>query len=81
MFTNAEQCPVCNTTVTDWTSRCPKCRYHPDCDDRDCYNRAQDDVASVVRYDYLTNCRPGSTNTTAWRRLVPSWLRRPGVTA
>ena len=80
MATTRERCPVCHNTVTDWSSRCPKCRYHPDCDDRDCYNRAQDDVASVVRYDFDIVSRRASP-TAAWRRRVPSWLRRPDVTA
>src|SRR5207244_8258196 len=45
MFNFQTQCPVCFTAVADWTSRCPKCRYHPDS-----YNRAQDDVAMIARY-------------------------------
>ena len=75
MFTFHRQCPVCLTRVTDWSTRCPKCRYHPDCDHHP-YNRAQDDVAMVARY------RPAvpPADHTAWRRLVPTWLRRPGVT-
>ena len=83
MFTTSEQCPLCHATVTDWSARCPKCRYHPDCDDRDCYNRAQDDVALLARYSTTERAAPAAPRAAtadghSWRRLVPGWLRRPG---
>jgi hypothetical protein len=79
MFSFRQECPVCSTRVTDWSARCPKCRYHPDCDPRP-YNRAQDDVAMIVRYPRPQ--RHASHNVAGdggWRRLVSAWLRRPGV--
>ena len=80
MSTPRHQCPVCHAPVTDWSARCPKCRYHPDCDDRDCYNRAQDDVALIVRSHARHDPRGrNATAAPAWRRFVPEWLRRPGV--
>jgi hypothetical protein len=78
MFTHRDECPVCRTEVSDWSSRCPKCRYHPDCDDRDCYNRAQDDVALIARYPVKPR---GSHARHSWRQLLPSLLRRRAVTA
>ena len=79
MFTFHRQCPVCLTRVTDWSTRCPKCRYHPDCDPRP-YNRAQDDVAMVARYRPPFRVTSQNVATEgAWRRLVSTWLRPPGV--
>jgi hypothetical protein len=77
------ECPACRATLTDWSARCPKCRYHPDCDDRDCYNRAQDDVAMLLRYDAAPRVRraPATGLGHAWRRLLPAALRRPGASA
>ena len=75
------ECPVCSARVTDWSTRCPKCRYHPDCDPRP-YHRAQDDVAMIARY------RPVKSPTVRvqargagsdWRRLLPPWLRGPSA--
>ena len=79
MFTMHRQCPVCHTAVTDWSARCPKCRYHPDCDDRDCYNRAQDDVALLVRCHSPASARGNPDARPSWRRFLPEWLRRPGT--
>jgi hypothetical protein len=82
MFSFRRECPVCSTSVTDWSTRCPKCRYHPDCDPQP-YNRAQDDVAMLVRYGRAESPRtpvvalPGEGR--GWRRIVPAWLRGPGV--
>jgi hypothetical protein len=80
MFSFPRECPVCSTRVTDWSTRCAKCRYHPDCDRRP-YNRAQDDVAMVARYRRPTRAASHDTVATggAWRRLVWTWLRRPGL--
>ena len=80
MFTHTQQCPHCNATVTDWSARCPKCRYHPDCDDRDCYNRAEDDVAILARYVTTAN-EPNEPTSVgrAWRRLLPAWAHRHGA--
>ena len=78
MFSFRRECPVCSTRVTDWSTRCPKCRYHPDCDPQP-YNRAQDDVAMVVRYRRPEPRRAHKTagDGSPWRRLVSTWLRRP----
>ena len=76
MSTHRDECPVCHTEVSDWSSRCPRCRYHPDCDNRDCYNRAQDDVALIARYPGLR----ASQETRPWRRLLPALLRRHPLT-
>ena len=76
MFTPRTECPLCHTPVNDWSSRCPRCRYHPDCDDRDCYNRAQDDVALIARYPGAHPAAGGTTSSDeGWRRFVPAWLR------
>ena len=78
------ECPTCHATLTDWSARCPRCRYHPDCDDRDCYNRAQDDVALLLRYDAAPRTRPPAATAGlghAWRRFLPATLRRLGVSA
>lgn len=80
MFTTNRQCPVCHTAVTDWSARCPRCRYHLDCDDRDCYNRAQDDVALLVRCHarpVRAAARGHGDEAQTWRRFLPEWLRRP----
>lgn len=78
MFSSRQECPVCSTRVTDWSARCPKCRYHPDCDPQP-YNRAQDDVAMIARYPRLPHEPSHVGNGSTWRRLVSTWLRRPGV--
>ena len=82
------QCPSCRATLTDWSARCPRCRYHPDCDDRDCYNRAQDDVALLLRLDAAPRSRPAVSDGRgpagcdhSWRRFLPAPLRRLGVSA
>ena len=82
------ECPACQATLADWSARCPRCRYHPDCDDRDCYNRAQDDVALLLRYDAAPRIRPGAApgreqagREYSWRRFLPAALRRLGVSA
>ena len=69
MFTVGRNfCPVCLEPVTDWSARCPRCRYHPDsCDS---YNRAQEDVALVARY----RAPSPESRTNRWRRLLPAWL-------
>lgn len=78
-FTTHRQCPVCHTVVTDWSARCSKCRYHPDCDDRDCYNRAQDDVALLVRCHAPPAPRGTPDEGHSWRRFLPEWFRRTGT--
>ena len=80
MFTPRIECPLCHTPVNDWSSRCPRCRYHPDCDTRDCYNRAQDDVAMIARFPAAQQpaAAPGAAPAgpdEGWRRFVPAWLR------
>jgi hypothetical protein len=70
MFKFQIQCPVCFTAVADWSARCPKCRYHPDS-----YNRAQDDVAMVARYDsYPPELAGTDAAGNSWRRFLPIWL-------
>lgn len=83
MFTARHECPNCNTTVTDWSARCPKCRFHPD-SDREYFNRAQHDVALIARYRTESKSqRARATATTnerqEWRRFLPTWLRRPSI--
>ncbi len=63
MFNFRNFCPVCLESVTDWSTRCPRCHYHPDS-----YNRAQDDVALVARYRLPDN------DGRRWRRFLPAWL-------
>ena len=63
MFNFRNFCPVCLEPVTDWSTRCPRCHYHPDS-----YNRAQDDVALIARYRLLDN------DGRRWRRFLPAWL-------
>ena len=81
MFDFRQECPVCSTRVTDWSARCPKCRFHPDCDPQP-YNRAQDDVAMVARYRRPSRAVAShnlADQGSGWRRLLSTWLRRPGV--
>lgn len=73
MFNARNQCPICNATVIDWSSRCPKCRYHPDCD-RGAYHNAQDDVALIARYR-PTAPRPLAVAVNAWRQALSARLR------
>ena len=80
MFSFPRQCPVCSASITDWSTRCPKCRYHPDCD-RPPLGRALDDVALVARYrqaNPTSAAAPGSGHH-AWRKLLTTWFRRPGI--
>lgn len=77
------ECPACHATLTDWSARCPKCRYHPDCDDRDCYNRAQDDVALMLRSHVAPEPPPAGAPASghSWRRFLPPMFRPPGAAA
>ena len=77
MFSTRNECPVCHTAVTDWAARCPKCRYHPDCDPQP-YNRAQDDVALIARYGSDRKPSPAAP-VGEWRRRLPSLFRWPTV--
>ena len=74
------QCPACHATLTDWSARCPKCRYHPDCDDRDWYNRAQDDVAFVFRCHTTASPEASAAQASAWRRFFSAIFGPPGQT-
>jgi hypothetical protein len=68
MFDLRLLCPVCFTSVSNWSCRCPKCHYHPDGHNRDSHSRAQEDVALIAR------SRPTSGEDGAWRRFLPTWL-------
>ena len=72
MFSQRPACPVCSTLVADWSARCPRCGYHPDC-----YNRALDDVALVARYRRPAPVAPADGRS-GWRRLLPARLRAAG---
>ena len=68
-------CPLCFTSVPNWASACPRCRYHPDsCS----YNRAQDDVALIFRLGAGPRPRDETPGVTpAWRSWLPGWLGGP----
>ena len=71
MLTFRTVCPLCLTSVNDWTARWPKCHYHPDH-----YNRAQDDVALIARYrtPHHHESPAGAADASTWRRFLPAWL-------
>ena len=73
MFWTDCECPVCAAQVTDWSSRCAKCGYHPDCSNG--YNRAQNDVALLARSATRFGGTPaGMQHASRWRRHLPAWL-------